>query len=67
MEGQIDGRAERQNDLKAFQRVFDLIRDIDAAEICEKLRFLRTRNGHMDGQTDGRTNGRTDPLTEMHS
>ena len=33
----------------------DLIHDILAAEKCQKLRFARRRNGHMDGPTDGQT------------
>ena len=50
--------------LKTFLRVFDLIRDIIAAEKCQKLRFSRRRNGHSDGRTDGRTDGQTDRQTD---
>ena len=57
MEGQIEGRAERQNNMKASQRVFDLICNIAAAEMRRKLRFLREQNGPTDRRTDGRTDG----------
>ena len=37
MEGQIEGRTNKYNNLKAYQRVNDLIGNIAVAEMCRKL------------------------------
>ena len=52
MEGQMEGRTDRKNDPKSYQRMFDLMYNIAAAEKCRKLRFLRKRNGRTDEPTD---------------
>ena len=44
-----DRRMDRQiKHLKAYQRVGDFIRNIATAEKCQKLLFLRKRNGWTD-------------------